>query len=318
MLLHSDHPHDQQSAETTMSGEIQDAKAKLAGVVDAVKKVASLRHAGIVPVIDAGEHDGAYYVVTEHEGAMSLAERIRVKGTIPDKEAFDTAAQVASALGCAWHEKGLMHGNLKPDTILIRPDHAVVVSNLGLTQTGQLADPDTGEIREVLLGTPNYMAPEQARGEAHIDCRADMYSLGATLYHMVTGTIPFSDAQGEAAMYKHIHDQLPNPRELRSEISPRITAFITRLLMKSPADRFESWDAVREEIKRIKATKVFVYKEGSAGLSTVKAASETIAGASAKGKGKKSSELRRVVILLKWAAVWAIWALVAYEVFRLS
>ena len=229
---------------------------------------ASLNHPNIVQIYDVAESDGVYYFVMEYVDGSTVAQILEVHGAIPQEQALRIAACVARALQNAWEKSRVIHRNIKPANIRIDEGGNVKLMYLGLSQRALPADRAAEARPEKIEGTPHYMAPEQAMGRV-LDCRADMYGLGASLYHMVTGKIPFEDSDPADAMKQHVREQLPNPRDVLPSLSPPVVYLITKLMMKDPEDRFKDWSQAAETIDRILAGHVVVGNFRSGAESTV-------------------------------------------------
>jgi eukaryotic-like serine/threonine-protein kinase len=154
------------------------------------KSAAMLKHPGIVQVYDAIVHEGMCCLVMEHIAGYSLGDWIRRKAPLSEEDAILVAEHVARALDHAWRSASLIHCDIKPDNIMIDTDGTIKVADLGLAVTigamSSMAEADE------IMGTPNYMSPEQITGQKTLDCRTDIYSLGATLYQMLTATMLFA------------------------------------------------------------------------------------------------------------------------------
>ena len=150
---------------------------------------AKLSHNNIVGVIDAGEADGRHYFVMEYVEGTTVQDELDRGKAYDEKAALGIALAVARALEHA-HERGLIHRDIKPANILLTRDGNIKLADLGLARMAADVQGTAG----VAAGTPYYISPEQARGQADVDIRTDIYSLGATLYHMVTGRVPYSGA----------------------------------------------------------------------------------------------------------------------------
>src|SRR5215217_8137958 len=150
------------------------------------RAAARLSHPNIVTVIDRGEQDGRQYIVFEHVAGENLKEVVRDRGALPIKQAIELVLQVARALSFA-HEHGLVHRDVKPQNVLLNGDGRAKVTDFGIART---LDVDGVTITGTVLGTSHYISPEQARGE-QVDAQSDVYSLGAVLYELLTGEVPF-------------------------------------------------------------------------------------------------------------------------------
>ncbi len=215
------------------------------------RAAARLSHPGLVQVFDAGAAAGQPYIVMEYVAGPTVGDLIRQYQRLPEKDALPMARAIAVALGYAWDKDCIIHCDIKPDNLLVAPDGSVKVVDLGLARF-------IGMHRRVLeetniYGTPNYTSPEQAEGLPDLDCRADIYSLGATLYHLVTGRLPFGDSPGNSAMDRHRDDFLPDPLELNPGLSAGAAWLIEKMMVKDRAFRTPYWSNVLEDIGEVLA-----------------------------------------------------------------
>jgi serine/threonine protein kinase len=205
----------------------------------------AIRHPGIVEIFDFGyTEDGHGYLVMELLVGKTLKRAIADVGRYTEPEAAAIARGIASALKAA-HAQGIYHRDLKPDNVFLVPDLEGTtgsvrpkVLDFGIAK---LTEDGAGHTKMgMLIGTPSYMAPEQAREASAVDHRADLYSLGCILYEMLTGRPPFvSEGAGEIVAM-HLMDEPMPPRSLESHITPAMDAIVLRLLEKDPAKRFQS------------------------------------------------------------------------------
>lgn len=214
------------------------------------QSAARLKHPGIVQVYDANALNGMYYFVMEYVAGYTVGEWIKRKGVISLKESLVVAECVVDALEYAWNEAGIIHCDVKPDNVLVDADGSVKVSDLGLART--LSQMLRDEASEDIMGTPAYISPEQALGEATLDFRADVYSLGAMLYHMVTGRVPFAGNPPEEIMDLQVSSTIPDPIDVNPELTGPICWLIEKMMCKDPAGRQSSWAAVRQDLERVK------------------------------------------------------------------
>jgi serine/threonine protein kinase len=203
----------------------------------------SFDHPNIVRALDFGLHGNAPYLVMEYVAGESLGQRIERQGRLPEAEAIRIIAQVAQGLHRA-HKSGLIHRDVKPDNILLTPEGQVKLADLGLVKE---LDADLNLTRTGRgLGTPHFMAPEQFRDAKNADIRCDIYSLGATLYMMVTGELPFKSLGPVDAWMKKLNNSLTPARELVPTLSERVSWAIERSMS---ADREQRPASCREFVE---------------------------------------------------------------------
>jgi serine/threonine protein kinase len=212
---------------------------------------AKLNHPGIVQVIDTGETAGATYLVMEYVDGPTVGDLIRQDGFLPEARALDITTQVARALAYAWEKHCLIHCDLKPDNLLVdRVSGLVKVADFGLARLIGLLQARTDS--DHILGTPNYTAPEVSQGETDLDCRTDLYSLAATLYHMVTGVLPFREAPGSQAMNRHETDFLDDPTVVNPQVSAPVAWLIEKWMVKDRALRPHFWTLALKDLEAVR------------------------------------------------------------------
>ena len=211
---------------------------------------ASLKHPGIVQVYDAGEANGRPYLVMEYIGGCTVGDLIERAGKLTERNALLIVDGVAQALAYAWDKDCIIHLDVKPDNVLVEADGSIKVADLGLARFIGLHRRRQED--DSILGTPNYVSPEQSEGVADLDCRTDIYSLGAMLYHLVTGRLPFGGRPGSAAMDAHVMEFLPDPMDLNAELSPAAAWFIEKLMVKNRAYRPAYWSVVLSDLAQVR------------------------------------------------------------------
>jgi len=197
---------------------------------------ASLQHPHIVPLLAAGgAADVLYYTMPFVEGE-ALRTRLAREGALPVRDAVRILKDVADALAYA-HARGIVHRDIKPDNVLLSGNHAVV-ADFGVAKAVSQAKGQSGLTSVgVALGTPAYMAPEQAAGDPNIDHRADIYALGAMAYEMLTGRPPFTDLSPHQMLAAHITEPVPPITDARPSLPPALAELVMRSLEKDPPDR---------------------------------------------------------------------------------
>jgi YVTN family beta-propeller protein len=198
---------------------------------------ASLDHPNVVPVYDAGEADGRLFIAMRYVDGIDLKALLRDAAPLAPDRVVDIAGQVAEALDAA-HHRGLVHRDVKPSNVLLDQqgdrDHAYL-ADFGLTHSPATAGPADGQ----LMGTVDYVAPEQIRGEV-IDGRADQYALGCLLFECLTGSLPFRDRSEVAAIFAHLEEPPPVASERHDALPQAVDAVFARVLAKEPEERFDS------------------------------------------------------------------------------
>jgi serine/threonine protein kinase len=209
------------------------------------KNAAGLSHPNIVSIYDRGEAEGTYYIAMEYLDGRSLKELVVARGPLPIGDAIEFTRQVLGALRFA-HRKGVVHRDIKPHNVMADADGRLKVTDFGIARAGVSQMTEAGSI----IGTAQYLSPEQARGAA-VDQRSDLYSIGIVLYEMLTGTVPFTgDSPVEIAM-KHLSDTPRPPSLERPEIPPDLDMVVLRALAKSPDDRFQTAEEMDAELDRV-------------------------------------------------------------------
>ncbi len=202
------------------------------------KAAAKLNHANIVQAFDVGEAGGYHYFVMEYVKGHTLYDELAGGKVFEEDEALRIIIQIARALEHA-HEQGLIHRDVKPKNIMMTPEGVAKLADMGLARAArdeQTAQAEAGRA----FGTPYYISPEQIRGEMDIDFRADIYSLGATLYHLVTGRVPFDGPTPVAVMQKHLKEALVPPDHINTKLSAGLGEVVEVMMAKDRSRRYAS------------------------------------------------------------------------------
>ena len=204
---------------------------------------ARLRHPNIVKIYTVGREDEAVYFAMDFL-PQGLADRLNVMTTLPESMLIRMAIDVASALGFA-HREGVIHRDIKTDNILFDDHGNAIVADFGIARAVSGYSEQTGT--NMVVGTPQYFSPEQARGQA-LDGRADLYSLGVTLFKAATGVLPFTGDDWYEIARQHVEDKPPRPRTINPTLSKELEEIILQCLEKDPEDRFASGEHMCEAL----------------------------------------------------------------------
>jgi serine/threonine protein kinase len=221
------------------------------------KAAARLSHNNIVQAIDvASTPDDYHYFVMEYVEGKTLYDIMQPPPVgdghhFSEAEALDITIQMAEALAHA-HRRGLIHRDVKPKNILLTPQKVAKLTDLGLARATDDKEAAASEAGKA-YGTPYYISPEQVRGDVDIDFRADIYSLGATMYHMVTGKPPFDGDTPSAVMHKHLKQPLVPPDHLNTSLSSGIGEIIEVSMAKNRDDRYASTEDLLEDLRAVAA-----------------------------------------------------------------
>ena len=207
--------------------------------------VARLNHPNIVTVIDRGESDGVQYIVFEHVEGEDLKRLVARTGPLPVRRALELGIQIGRALSFA-HANGVVHRDVKPQNVLVRDGNAKV-TDFGIARADHLSFDAENTETGTVLGTGDYISPEQARGERATE-QSDVYSLGALLYELLAGSVPFPADSAVAAAMRHVNDPVPDVLAVRPDVPVRLANAVERALAKDPADRFASMDDLVDEL----------------------------------------------------------------------
>jgi serine/threonine protein kinase len=210
---------------------------------------AQLNHPNLIGCYDFGESDWGYFFVMEYVEGVSLADWLIENRRMKLEDAIPIMRQVCKGLLYA-HAAGIIHRDIKPDNILWTADGTVKVADLGLAKVEDKSDSGLTQLG-MAIGTPNYISPEQVRGEADIDWRSDIYSLGATFYHVVTGRIPYEAKTPSMIMTRHVNDPVPIARQAFAEVSEPFSSLLVRMMQKDPHLRLANCEEVIGELDKI-------------------------------------------------------------------
>lgn len=208
------------------------------------QSAAGLSHPNIVNVYDVGEDNGVYFIVMELVQGITLKNYIDMKGKLDIREALNISVQIASGLSAA-HENRIIHRDIKPQNIIMSRDGKVKVTDFGIAKVA-----DSTTMTTTAAGTVHYISPEQARG-GYSDERSDIYSLGITMYEMVTGRVPFEGETNVAVALMHIQSEITPPRQLEPSIPVSFEKIILKCTQKKPERRYASARELIADLRKV-------------------------------------------------------------------
>ncbi len=227
---------------------------ELAQFREEVRLAARLSHPEIVRVFDANFSAGLYYVVMELVDGYTVGQWMRRKQRLGVEDALTVGLVVANALSYAWNHHKMVHCDIKPDNVMVHGDGSVKVTDLGLARTFSAVREHAGEEWTMeVVGTPAYMSTEQVQGREDLDCRTDIYSLGASLYHLINGCLLFEDSADQTLLHQ-LHDHsapLDDNVQLDGTKLRDVELLLAKMLAKDRAIRYADWHAVAVDMRRV-------------------------------------------------------------------
>jgi eukaryotic-like serine/threonine-protein kinase len=257
VYLASDETLERSVAVKVLHAEISDQPDQIERFRREARAVAKLSHPNVVSVIDAGEDGGHPYIVFEYIEGETLKRRIERLGKLPLDESAAYAIEVGRGVATA-HARNIVHRDVKPQNVLIDPEGRAKVTDFGIARS---LEKDGLTATGRVLGTTDYVAPEQAMGRP-IDSRSDIYSLGVLLYEMLTGEVPFHAETQVGVAMKHINEPLPDVQQRRPEASAALAAVVETATAKDPDVRYPSMGAMLRDLEA--ALEVEVARAGKA------------------------------------------------------
>ena len=225
------------------------------------RAAAQLNHPNIVQAYDVGKAGEFHYFVMEYVEGSTVYDQIVQKKRFTEQEALDIIIQVGEALEHA-HAKGLIHRDVKPKNIMISKSGVVKLADMGLARA--ISDREAAEAEAgKAFGTPYYISPEQVRGEVNVDQRADIYSLGATLYHMLTGRVPFEGKDPNDVMRAHLKNAVVSPDHVNPKLSAGVSEVIEMMMAKRPEERHQNTSDLLEDLKAVRTGEKPVHAQKS-------------------------------------------------------
>lgn len=229
------------------------------------KAMEKINHQGIVRSYELRTYNGVWYYIMEYVDGYNFGALLQRKQHLQEVDCLLICESVAAALDYAWNDHGVVHCDIKPDNIMINTDGVVKLTDLGLCHTFQYLQDGHQDVPDHVMGTPAYISPEQIYGDVELDCRADIYSLGASLYHLATGRVLFPGFGDEAMLRAQCSDsmQAQDPRVFRPQLSEGFCQLLEAMLVKNREYRISSWQAVCEMCLAIEQGVAFKPRTGT-------------------------------------------------------
>ena len=237
-----DHKLNRFVAVKVLKREFRDDKVFISKFRVEAQSAAGLAHANIVNVYDVGEEAGIHYIVMELVEGITLKEYIKNKGRLSVREATSIALQISAGLEAA-HNNGIIHRDVKPQNIIISTDGKVKVADFGIARAAT-----TNTVNSAVMGSVHYSSPEQSRG-GYSDEKSDIYSLGITIYEMLTGEVPFDGDTAVAVAIRHLQEEVHGPKELVPEIPHSTNEIVLKCTQKSPDRRYANMTELIRDLR---------------------------------------------------------------------
>jgi len=260
-----DEDHGRYVAVKVLNKEYYSSEDDIASFCTEAKRMVEIRHPGIVPAFDFGHADGIWYFVMEYVDGYTFGDLLRRKQHVRESDCLLICESVATALDYVWNEHGLVHCDIKPENIMINTEGIIKLTDLGISHRFEQIDATT-QTPDHVLGTPAYISPEQIYGDVELDCRADIYSLAATIFHLATGRILFPGLDNDACMRAHCDalSQARDPRTYRPELSEGFCQLLEAMLVKDRDYRVTSWRGVCEMCRDVESGQLFKPRDPTA------------------------------------------------------
>lgn len=215
------------------------------GFIKEARAAAKLNHPNIVQAYAVGEDEGIFYFAMENIDGETMKQVLAREHKIPVDQALSIIQQIAEALDYAWKEQHLIHRDIKPDNIMLTSSGRAKLADLGLARIAEdIDDADDDEV----MGTPQYISPEHLTG-APMDVRSDIYSLGATFYHFITGRFPFEGRTATEIAKKHLEEKLVPPNQINRNIPLGVSRIIEKMMAKNPKARYQDAEELVDDLR---------------------------------------------------------------------
>lgn len=236
---------DRPAAIKVLNAEFAKDTESVKAFIREARSAAKLNHPNIVQAYAVGEEDGIFYFAMEFIDGKTMKEILQSEKKLDPKRAATVIMHAANALDCAWREQKIIHRDIKPDNIMQCKNDSIKLADLGLS--GVFGD-DANDESEEVVGTPQYISPEQLTGVV-TDTRSDIYSLGATFYHLITGQFPYNGENTDEIARQHVYGTLTPPQSIDSNIPQKLNDIIVKMMAKRPEERYQNCGDLAKDLK---------------------------------------------------------------------
>lgn len=278
---------DRRAALKVLSDHYANNAEFVVGFIKEARSAAKLNHPHIVQAYAVGEDDGIFFFAMENIDGETMKAILKRKKVIPVDEAVVIIQQIAEALDYAWKEQRLIHRDIKPDNIMMTKNGRAKLADLGLARVA--SDIDESEDDEEVMGTPQYISPEHLTG-APMDVRSDIYSLGATFFHLITSKFPFEGRSATEIARKHLEEQLRSPKELKPDIPDAVCDIIMKMMAKNVKERYQDAEELVEDIRTFRRGKTPAASEARSPSKSLKDSPSGKIALARKGAGGKTGK----------------------------
>lgn len=249
-----------------LNRELSSNPKDIAAFHDEARLLQEIRHPGIVTAFDFNIGNGNWYYEMEYIDGYTFADYLRSRRHVRESDCLLICESVAVALAYAWNDHGVVHCDLKPENIMINTAGEIKLMDLGISHRFRQLEPKDISRPEQILGTPAYISPEQIYADVEPDCRADIYSLAATIYHLATGRTLFPGLDTVDLMRAHCDEskQARDPRLIHAEFSESFCRLLESMLVKNRDKRLSNWNSVLEMCQQIEHGVLFKPRASSA------------------------------------------------------
>ncbi len=236
---------DRPAAIKVLNAEFAKDTESVKAFIREARSAAKLNHPNIVQAYAVGEEDGIFYFAMEFIDGKTMKEVLQEEKKLDPRRAATVIMHAANALDCAWREQKIIHRDIKPDNIMQCKNDRIKLADLGLS--GVFGD-DANDESEEVVGTPQYISPEQLTGVV-TDTRSDIYSLGATFYHLITGQFPYNGENTDEIARQHVYGTLTPPKSVDSNIPQKLNDIIVKMMAKKPEERYQNCADLAKDLK---------------------------------------------------------------------